>query len=542
MNAAASLSLFERPVAGPMTPALVIELWPNQVTALERIERSWASVRATLCVSCTGSGKTTIFSEAIKRRSGRALVIAHRDELIKQAARRISRYTGRNVQIEKAQKFASRQAEVVVASVQTLGKEQRLARWPADHFGTIIIDEAHHAPADSYRRILAHFGEAKVLGVTATPDRADELAMGSVFEDVAFVYEITDGIRDGILCRVRERIIDIQSIDLSDVATVAGDLSADQLDAVMSTEENLHKVVRAALGECGERKTMVFTTSVANAHRMAEIFRRYKPDCARAVDGTTEARERARHIDDHVARRYQYMVNVGVFTEGYDDKEIAAVVIGRPTKSRALFAQMAGRGTRIAPGKTDLLLLTFRGKDGRHSLVGMGDILAGKYPEGVVARAKEIAEEGDGDSYEAMQQAVAEAEAERKKAERELELRRRSVKAKVAYTAEEVDPFAFFGVRNPAEYGAAGRFGDGPPSEVQLEILRKAGVKPPANLSHTGARRLIEGLDQRRRDGLCTLKQAAVLAKYGHATEGVTMAQASTLITALGVAHGWRSR
>src|SRR5262249_46304475 len=151
------------------------------------------------------------------------------------------------------------------------------------------------------------YGAAKVLGVTATPDRADEAAMGQVFDSVAFVYEIQQAIKDGWLCPIRVKQVLVGAIDLSGVSTVAGDLNAGELDAVMRAEEVLHGIVKPTVELAGDRRTIVFCTSVGAAHRAAEIFNRYKPDSARAVDGTTPTDERRRILRDHDAGRYQYL-------------------------------------------------------------------------------------------------------------------------------------------------------------------------------------------------------------------------------------------
>lgn len=534
-----NLSLFERPAPASAPPA--VELRPYQIDACTRIEESWLGARSTLIVMATGTGKTTVFSETLRRRrgAGRSLVLAHRDELIRQAAKRIGKQTGLGVEVEKAEEYAGRTADVVVASVQTLSKEMRLSRWSPDHFSTIVVDEAHHAVADTYRRILGHFEAAKVLGVTATPDRADEMAMGQVFEDVAFVYEIGDAIADGWLCPIRATSVWCDAVDLAGVKTVAGDLSASDLETVMATEAALHQVAKPTIELAGARRTIVFTTSVANAHRLAEVFNRYRPECARAVDGGTDPLERRRILSEHQQGRYQFLCNVGVLTEGYDDPLVSCVAMGRPTKSRALYAQMAGRGTRTAPGKTDLLLLDFVGNAGKHALASAVDILGGKYSDEAMAQAKEaVAKEPGQDIREALDEAERELRlaAERKRAAEEA-MRRQRAKANVAYQAVEIDPFRVLGVRDPGEYSS--RFGDEPPTEGQLSLLTKWKIPAPQGLTKRGASRLIGTTIKRREDGLCTFAQAKVLQKRGYDTTRLTFEAARGLMDAL-AANNWR--
>lgn len=538
-----------------------IELRPYQQEACDRIDETLGRARSTLLVMATGTGKTTVFSEVIRRRAGRCLVLAHRDELIRQAAKRIGAQTGRTISIEKAEERAGR-TQVVVASIQTLaqGREEaargpdglvlynpdgtcktetvyrRLTRFRPDEFDLVVVDEAHHAVADSYRRVLTHFADAKILGVTATPDRADELAMGAVFDEVAFQYEIADAIRDGWLCPVRARQVQCDAIDLTGVKTVAGDLNAGQLDDVMKTERALHQVAKPTIEQAGERRTLVFTTSVENAHRLAEVFCRYRPDCARAVDGGTDPVTRRRVLADHQAGRFQFLVNVGVLTEGYDDPQVACVAMGRPTKSRALYAQMAGRGTRIAPGKEDLLLLDFVGNSGKHALVSALDVLAGKHPDEVVEKAKKLLlEEPGADARAVLDKAAAQLEAEEKR--REEAKRRAAGRAKVAYSTKDVDPFRVLGLRDPGEYGS--RFGDAPATENQIAQLNKMRIPVTEGLTKRGASRIIGEQFRRRREGLCTFGQAKVLQKRGYDTSAMTFEDARALMDALAF-NGWR--
>ena len=242
---------------------------PYQESAVSGAIEDLKSNRSSLVVMPTGSGKTKVMTEVARRfkgpRASRILVVAHRDELLQQAIDRFSRDTGFLVGLDQAQSFGHGE-RIVVASVQTISRKDRLERFSSDHFDLVMIDEAHHSPAASYRKVIDYFSSAKVLGVTATPDRADEKAMGQIFDSVAFLYEIEDAIRDGYLCDVVCSRIEIAGLDLSSVKTTAGDLNQGELDAVMKVEENLMAVADATMREAGDRKTLVFTTSVDNAH------------------------------------------------------------------------------------------------------------------------------------------------------------------------------------------------------------------------------------------------------------------------------------
>jgi len=508
---------------------------PYQEEAIERIGACLAEHQSTLLVLPTGTGKTRTAATYVKRRGGRVLWLAHRQELIEQGRDSLEDVTGQAVSIEKADQYA-RGTKIVVASVQTL-KGDRLSTF-RDRFepDLIVTDEAHHAPSASYRAIYDAFPGARHLGLTATPDRHDEKAMGLVFDSVAFVYEIRDAIKDGWLCPVRALQVQVEAIDLRAVGTVAGDLNQGELDAVMSAEEALHGVVGAALEHAGDRRTIVFTTSVENAHRLAEITNRYRKDAARAVDGGTDPRSRATVLRDHKAGAYQFLFNVGVLTEGYDDPAISCIVMARPTSSRALYAQCAGRGLRIAPGKVDCLLVDLVGNAGRHSLVTATDILAGKYDDETLALAKEKVAEADGGmlAEEALAEAAREIEAQR-----QAEAARRArIQGKVKTRAQVVDPFGVFGIRDPGADEWSGRYGT-PATDAQIGALTRMKIPIPENCTKQQASALLTKAIGRREHGLCTFGQMKTLGKYSIDGMNVTFERASRIIDAI-QHNGWR--
>lgn len=535
---AAQVSLFDLPQrerasneTGQQEQRPAIELRPYQLEAKASAFAKLAAERSTLIVCPTGTGKTRIGSAIVAEWPGPVLWAAHREELIDQGRRDLARYTGEQPAKEKADEYAYLGARLVVGSVQTL-KAARLANFAQRHKPSlIVVDEAHHAVSPSYRAILDAFPDAKVLGLTATPDRADELAMGQVFDSVAFVYEIQDAIREGYLCRIKVQRVLVDAINLSAVRTVAGDLNQGDLDAVMAVEEVIHGVVRPTLELAGNRRTIMFTTAVETAHRMAEVFNRYRANSARAVDGGTPIDERRDILRGHKAGEYQFLCNVGVLTEGYDDPGVSCIGIARPTKSRALYAQCAGRGLRIYPGKSDCLLLDFVGNSGRHALVSGLDILDGKYDEEVVAKAKEIANsEADGiDAQEALERAAREIDEARK---REA-ARRARVTASVSHRVVEVDPFAVFqidrgGDDNDKRFGMAA-------SEKQLNALGRFKIPvPEGGMSRAAASQLLAKAIERSRSGLATFGQLKCLQRAGivHA-DHITFEGASRLIGAL---------
>jgi superfamily II DNA or RNA helicase len=426
----------------------------------------------------------------------------------------------------------------------------------------ILVHNCHHATANSYRRIINYFRqnpELKVLGVTATPDRADEEALGQIFESVAFEYGIREGIGDGWLVPIRQRPVYVNGLDYSGIKTTAGDLNGGELAAEMEREENLHPIVNHTLEYVGDRKTLVFAASVAHAERLTEIFNRpaNKPNCARFVTGTTDKDQRREMFKDFAAKRFQILVNVGVATEGFDDPGIECVILGRPTKSRSLFAQMCGRGTRPLPGLVDgvedaearrkaivdsgkpfLEVIDFVGNAGRHKLISMADILGGNYSDEIVELAKKSTQEKskEGKAVDMMSELeLAEQQIRREHQKSADAERRKKIIIRSTASSALINPFDVFDVEPCREKAwHKGR----PPTPKQLEMLEKSGVDP-AGLSFTHASQLIQQIVDRRQNDLCTFKQAKVLRKYGFEADKATFTEAKRIIDEL-AANGWR--
>ena len=400
-----------------MTPTL----WPHQIAAADAVDAELArGVRSTLVVAATGTGKTTTAAEIVRRgrSAGRALWLAHREELVRQAAGRLRSY-GLMVGVEMADEHAGavEHLDAVVASVQTLAGDRRRERFAADAFARVIVDEAHHAPARTYRTILDHFPDARVVGLTATPDRGDKVAIGRVFETVAHVYAIRDGIRDGFLVPIRQRAVTIEGLDLSRVRTTAGDLNEGDLEQVLLDPDLLQSVAAAIVDAAGARPTIVFGVTVAHAHALAAALNGYEAGSARALDGGTDSDTRRATLRDFGAGKFARLVNCALFTEGFDEPRIEVVAVVRPTKSRALYAQMVGRGTRIAPGKSDMLILDFQGNAGRHSLACPLDLLGGSDLDPAVKdkATRAIAERPGLDVLEAIETATRQLAEERRR-------------------------------------------------------------------------------------------------------------------------------
>ena len=319
-----------------------------QEQAVSNTLAEWEQHPATMGVAATGLGKTSIFAEIIRRTGKRALVLAHRQELVFQAAHRLQEF-GVDVDVEMADRraahglFGRRQA--VIATPQTLYSRDgaRLTRFEPDDFGLLIIDETHHYVSDKYLEVVEHFQlnkNLRCLGVTATPDRADNLALAKIFQSVAFNIEITDGIDWGYLVPIKQQLVRVEGLDFSQVRTTAGDLNGADLARVMEAEKPLHGVASATLDICGDKRTLVFTASVAQAEQLCAIFNRHKPGKADWLHGGTPRELRAEMLKRFGNGETQILVNCAVLTEGYDNPAIECVVMARPTKSLALYLPM----------------------------------------------------------------------------------------------------------------------------------------------------------------------------------------------------------
>lgn len=520
----------------------MIELRPYQTECLDAIAREHATVRSTLIVLATGLGKTTIFADWIARRrqqlGGRALVVAHRQELVQQAADRIRLQTGASVGIEMADSTADSliPQDVIVASVQTLAQRKRLQKFDRWEFTSVVIDEAHHSTAAGYRAILDHFSASQVLGVTATPDRLDGIALGGIFDSCAYRMEMQAGIAGGFLVPIIAKRVVVESLDLSKVKSRNGDLSEHDLQQAMTVDKVLHEIAGPLVREAGTRSTIVFTPGVEFAHALVDVLPGYTASKARAIDGTTPRDERRRTLEAFARGDVQFVVNHGVLTEGFDAPLTACIAMARPTKSRALFAQCVGRGTRPAPGKTDLLVLDFTGNAGRHVLVSPLDVLGGEeLPEVVKKRAQELVDEGQ--SLDVARQQAEEEEWERSAFERleaEDEERRRKARitAEARYSASIVDPFGVLGVEARKGDEGGPRLTGG-----QRSALERFGVEL-GNVSRRQASKMLEELGNRARQGLATWKQARWCAKNGYPTN-LSRADASRVMDAW-ASNGWR--
>ena len=538
--------------------------------------------RSTLVVLPTGCGKTIVFASiADAWEQGRVLVLAHREELIFQAFEKIKAVTGQVPEIEMADMKASSgsgflgQSKFVVASVQSICQPSRLERFSPSDFGLVIVDEAHHCVLanKTYGRIVRHFqqnAELRILGVTATPDRADEEALGQVFDSVAFEYGIAEAIHDGWLVPIDQQFAVVEALDFSKVRTTAGDLNEGDLEAVVMEEGPLHKVVDSTIQYAGKEPTLVFAVSVAHARAMADIFNRHAKlegtGQAVCLHGETPREVRRETLREYAERRFQFLVGCGLFLEGFDAPAISVVSMARPTKSRSLYAQAVGRGTRTLPGVVDgvesaaervqaiatsgkprLLVLDFVGNSGRHKLVTCADILGGNYSEAIIEDAVEAMRRGGGprrvldelgNAEERETEAKRKAE-EAKRRREEAEARRRAerqaVVGKAVVRTESVDPF---GHDSLPERGAGFEKHGDMATEKQVEWLRDQGINAVGWTKAQAGKRIGELMDRYRLGG-CTEKQAKKLREFGENPDGMSRNKASALLDLI-AARGWK--
>ena len=540
---------------------------PYQSKAEELSFAEWDNgSTSTLIVMPTGTGKTIVIAGIILRNQPkRTMVIAHRQELIWQAKDKIQRVTNLVVDIEMGEyrsrsegDLLSPKASVIVSSIQTLVSggdgAGRIGKFNPMDFDLLIIDEAHHATSSSYQKVIDYFKTnpaLKILGVTATPDRSDEEALGQIFDTVAFDYEILDAINDGWLVPIEQQMVSIESLDFSSVRTQGNDLNGSDLNAVMVAEKNLHGIASSTIDIIGNRRGIGFAASVAHAESLCEIFNRHRTGMSGVVSAKTDPDERKKIISDFAQGKIQWLWNCGVFTEGFDDSGVEVISMARPTKSRALYAQMAGRGTRphetiahklnnapmaalrrvmIARSvKPTCLIIDHVGNSGKHKLITTADILGGNVSEEVIEAATAVVR-NSGKQMRMDKVLVDEEErlAEKKQKKLTEEARKAKLLGKATFKSTKIDPFSLFDIKpisNERGWDKGKMF-----TEKQRDFLKKRGYNPD-EMDYARGKQLIGIIMDRLDKKLCTVKQADMLKRFGvDAVSGVTFDQASSMI------------
>jgi superfamily II DNA or RNA helicase len=510
-------TLFEPPAMRPTD----VKLRPYQDEAINAIRQEFTvnKRKSTLLVMATGLGKTLVFGQIARlcaERGGRTLVLAHRGELIDQAVETLTRL-GLDPGVEKADSRARAtfEPDVVVATVQTM-QRKRLESWDPDWFRLVVYDEAHHGTAQTYQNIYRYFN-ALHLGVTATPDRADGEMLGDVFESLAFEYTLWDAMTapapGPYLCRLRFVQCDV-GIDLRDIRTTAGDLNAADLEeAIRPHVEALANAIRQ---EIGDRKTLVFTPDVGSAQAMATALDAIG---VRSKWVAGDSADRKPIIEEFKHGDFQCLSNCNLLLEGFDDPGIAAIALCRPTKSRPLYAQIVGRGTRLYPGKDNCLLIDFNWLTTKHQLVKPAELFDSSMTDAeTLAIAGELlkgpgAEDGaeGAEDGEDLLDVIERAEAEKR---RRTVLRIQAREREMRYRKVSYDPLSVMETLGIPVREEADRF-RGTITDKQKQFLVACGITNVDGLSKYTASRMIGPLKQRRADGLATHKQVTTLISKG---------------------------
>lgn len=514
-----------------------MKLRSYQLEAKQAIFDEWdKGVKKTLLVLPTGTGKTIVFSKLIEdcvRDGERVLVLAHRGELLDQAADKLSQSTGLGCATEKAEETCLNSwFRVVVGSVQTLMREKRLNQFAPDYFDSIIIDEAHHCISDSYQRVLGHFEDSKVLGVTATPDRGDMKNLGTYFESMAYEYTLPKAIKEGYLSPIKALTIPLK-LDLTGVGQQAGDFKTGDLGTAL--DPYLHQIADEMVKNCMDRKTVVFLPLIKTSQKFTEILNS-KGFKAAEVNG--ESKDRAEILADFDAGKYNVLSNSMLLTEGWDCPSVDCIVVLRPTKIRSLYSQMVGRGTRLNPGKDYLLLLDFLWHTERHELCHPAHLIC-ENEEVAQKMTENIEEAGCPVDIEEAQEAATEdviSQREEALAKQLAEMRKRKRKL--------VDPLQFemsIQAEDLASYVPAFGYEMGPPTDKQISALEKLGILPDQVDNAGKASKLLDRLDRRRMEGLTTPKQIRFLEQRGFNHVGTwPFENARKLIDRI-AGNGWRT-
>ncbi len=517
-----------------------MNLRPYQQEAFERVFSEWdGGVKKTLLVLPTGTGKTIVFSkiaEECVRRGKRVLIMAHRGELLEQAADKIYKSTGLQCSVEKAGETCLGQwYRIIVGSVQTLMHERRLNKFKQDYFDVIVIDEAHHCVSDSYQRVLQHFNDSYVLGVTATPDRADLKNLGSYFDSLAFEYTMPQAIKSGYLVPIKALTVPLK-IDISMVGISAGDFKVGEIGTAL--DPYLYQIADEMVKYCMDRKTIVFLPLIATSQKFMGILNE-RGFVAAEVNGSSE--DRAEILQDFEDGKYNVLCNSMLLTEGYDCPAVDCIIVLRPTKSRPLYAQMVGRGTRLSPetGKDHLLLIDFLWMTERHELCHPASLIC--EDEDIARRMTKDMEENAGNPEDIE-------EAEKKATEEVVQEREEALAAQLAAQRRKksrlVDPLQYamsIEALDLANYKPIFGPEAQAPSQSQKDSLEKLGIKADSVETSGQADKLLDTLHQRKIQGLATPKQIKQLEMRGFQNVGTwSFEQARKLIDRI-AANGWRT-
>jgi len=513
-----------------------------QHQACDAVEEAWEAGKKPLITMATGTGKTIIFAELVRReleRGKRSLVLAHREELVDQAIDKISGHAGYTPDKEMASNWAALTSKVVIGSVPTM-QRVRLGRWAPNHFDMLTVDEAHHVVSKTYRNILDHFTEAHILGVTATADRADDRQLGDVFDVVAYDYPLHKAINEGYLVKIIGKRCKDFSIDLSQLKVVAGDFMDNDLAEVI--EKYIAPIAHNVQKETAGIPTLCFLPNVESSRIMAEELNKIGVK-AGYISGAMNKDDRRNTLYNYKAGNITHLCSCNVLLEGYDEPKTAAIVMLRPTGSRTVFAQAVGRGTRLYPGKEELLLVEFTFNSEKLRLVTAYELFSSMgYGASVQERAAKKAAANEEEDFMANLQ----------KAHEEQYNTRDIIKRMAVPTwgFVEFDPLEIGNLMNidiEKEFDVSykGRRLEGPATHKQLEMLSRYGIAKLDTLDKAQASVLIDSFMSKGiypSTGYASESQKLLLVRLGFKdVENLKKAQASLLINELKRAR-WEER
>ena len=492
----------------------MFKLRPYQEDAIKAINEKWEEWNRELLVLPTGCGKTVVFNSIAAQRTGQTLILAHRDELIEQARDKYAAMFG--IRPGKIKAETEDIQPVTVGSVQTMSRRDY-----SGLFDTVIVDEAHHAVSPSYQTVLGQFPQAKVLGVTATPDRGDKKSLAQYFDGIAYEYGLKQAVKEGYLCEIVAKTIPLE-IDMSACKVTLGDFEVSSVAETL--EPYLPQIAKAIETEAGGRKTVVFCPLISIAQELAGMI-----PGAREVNGNSADRKETLEWFDQ-AGPGAVLCNAMLLTEGWDCPSCDCVVVLRPTKIRALYCQMIGRGTRLAPGKQNLLVLDFLWLCQKHNLCRPASLISDN-DQDIEEVVKKTSEGEEIDLFGA----VSDAEETRRSAlARELERQARK-KSKL------VNPLELFSILDDiglADYEPAFQWEQQDATDKQIAALQKFGIDAEG-ITKGYACVIMDRLIERSKADLATVKQVKLLRGFGYEPAGWSFDQASKKISAL-AAVGWK--